>query len=78
MLESAFLDANKLGIFTEEQASYNASLLRKQGNIKDEPMDSSRLDDLFVKSKRTVEVLSDYLMLNKYGQVQDDIVALME
>lgn len=59
-LEAEFLDHEALGILTEEEASYTSSLLRKRCES-EEPFNEAFLDELFLKAKKTVEVLAGYL-----------------
>jgi hypothetical protein len=61
-----FLNPDRIDIFTEEEASYNASFLRKKGQeaLGDTQYDEIILEELYQKSKRTIEVLSEILMLS--------------
>ena len=65
LLEKEFMDPVELDIFTEEEASYNAMLLRKKDEHNEEPYDEVILSELFKKSKKTIESLSEYLLLSK-------------
>jgi len=70
-LEAKFCNPVNLDIFTEDESSYNYSLLRKRDQHADEPYDVLILEELFNKSKRTVEVLSEHLLLSNNGQIED-------
>ena len=70
-LELHFIDYDSLDVFSEDEAGYNYSLLRKRDAHTEEPYDDQILEMLFTKSKRTVEVLSECLLLSKND---DDIV----
>lgn len=64
-LDKQFLDVDNEDIFTENEANYNAMLLKKRDEHKQEPYSQEILMGLFLKSKRSVEVLSEYLLLSK-------------
>jgi hypothetical protein len=70
-LENRFCNPDNADIFTEDESSYNYSLLRKRSQHADEPYDQEILEELFNKSKRTVEVLSEHLLLSRNGQIED-------
>ena len=66
-LETHFCDADNLDIFTEEEANYNASLLRKRASRQSgaqEPFKADVLEEVYQKARRTVEVLSERLLLS--------------
>ena len=69
-LETHFCDAGNLDIFTEAEANYNASLLRKraarQSGVQ-EPFKADVLEEVYQKARRTVEVLSERLLLSTGG-----------
>lgn len=77
-LEKEFLDHKSLGIFTEEEASYNSSLLRKRLENDEAQMDEFFLKEMFHKSKKTVEVLAGCLQLNRSKFEQEDIFAQLQ
>ena len=68
-LEKVFCDPIKLDLFTEEEAKYNATLLKKrcerggEGDVIGKG-DQSILEELYKKARRTVEVLSEHLLLS--------------
>ena len=74
LLEAEFINHGALGILTEEEASYTSSLLRKRCES-EEPFNEDYLDELFLKAKKTVEVLAGYLQLNRAKYEDDDIFA---
>ena len=78
VLEQEFLDHKALGIFTEEEASYNSSLLRRQLENDEIQMDEFFLEELFYKAKKTVEVLAGCLQLNRSKFEQEDILAQLQ
>ena len=53
-------------IFNEEESKYNYSILRKMtSNVSMvDPYDKDQVKEMYKKAKRTVEVLSDILMLS--------------
>ena len=65
LLEHELFNPEHIDIFTEEEACYNASFLRKKGQFGDTQYDEIILDELYQKSKRTVQVLSDIMMLSE-------------
>lgn len=68
-----------MNIFTEDEAVYNFTILRKRDEHVDETYDEVVLDELFTKSKRTVEVLSEILLLSKNQVFADgDIIESMQ
>jgi len=68
-IEAKFLDFESLNIFREDEAVYNFTILRKRDELdcehNAEVYDEVVLEELFTKSKRTVEVLSEILLLSK-------------
>lgn len=76
-LEKEFLDPEVIDIFSENEASYNAMLLKKQDNMNDLEYSQDTLGELFFKSKKTVIVLCDYLLLSKSKALQE-IVDMLE
>ena len=75
-LERTFFNPEKIDIFTEKEAEYNQSLLRNKyklaSAVVEDQYEELIIDELFAKSKRTIQVLSNHLMLNK--AVIDDII----
>ena len=80
-LERDFCNPENADIFTEEEAGYNASLLRKGGSRgqagSKETYDADLLVLLYKKARRTVEVLSDHLLLST-ASVEEDIADQLE
>lgn len=72
-LELHFCNPAKLQIFTEDESTYNFSLLRKRDQHSSEPYDEEILGELFSKAKRTVEVLSEHLLLTAGTEDHDAI-----
>lgn len=52
-------------------------LLKKRDEHKQEPYSEEILEGLFQKSKRSVEILSEYLLLSKTKQLED-IIDILE
>ena len=82
VIERRFLNPQKVDIFTEEEAGYNASLLRRntqqQRRRRDQldvdgesdmldPHDAVLLDGLYGKAKRTIQLLSDHLFISRFA-----------
>ena len=68
-LEKEFQNPDGIDVFTEEEAGYNASLLRQKGiHASEEEAHHDLLDALYHKAKRTVELLSEHLLLSKLSQ----------
>ena len=70
--EEKFCNPESVDIFTEDEAGYNFSMIRKRDTFNEETFDEHVLEELFYKAKRTVEVLSPHLLLS-HGLL-DDIV----
>jgi hypothetical protein len=75
-LEKDFFNPNDIDIFTEEEAIYNASILMKKGEeeLLDQ-VDQNILEELAVKAKITIELLSEHLLLSieeSLDQVDDE------
>ena len=72
-LEQHFCNPNGLDVFTEAEAGYNASLLRQKGAAvgadlqadTDAAHDLELLQALYRKATRTVELLSEHVLLTK-------------
>jgi hypothetical protein len=72
-LEQHFCNPNGLDVFTEAEAGYNASLLRQKGAAAgadlqaatDAAHDLELLQALYRKATRTVELLSEHVLLTK-------------
>lgn len=80
-LETEFCNPDKLDIFTEDEAGYNASLLRQKGinNVQaaqDEAHDDELLEALYHKATRTVELLSEHVLLSTL--TQEEIMAAVQ
>ena len=69
ILDKEFCNPDKIDIFTEDEAGYNASLLRQKGinnaqAAQDEAHDDELLEALYHKATRTVELLSEHVLLS--------------
>ena len=69
-LEEIYLNPREIDIFTEEEATYNAHILRHRfetGNLNEDPKnaDGHYLYEIDQKARRTIQVLSNFLLLSK-------------
>lgn len=78
VLEREFLDPEVIDIFTEDEASYNAMILKKQDAKDEKGYSQDILEELYFKSKKTVIVLCDYLLLSKNKALQEILDMLEE
>ena len=66
-IEYEFLNPEKLDIYTEDEAKYQSSLLKKRNQSIDDNYDEM-MYVMFYKAQRTVEILSDVLLLKTNQQ----------
>lgn len=72
-VEKKYFNPFHLDIFSEEETNYNASLLRKKREAKDDQAyDQMQLEDLNKKARHTIQVLSDFLLLSVASE--DDVI----
>jgi len=69
-LEEIYLNPREIDVFTEEEATYNAHILRHRfetGNLNEDPKnaDGHYLYEIDQKARRTIQVLSNFLLLSK-------------
>lgn len=71
------MNPHKVDIFTEQEAKYNLTLLKKQASssMKHE-FDEHSLQDTYERACRTIEILSEHLLLSK--KKQQDIFGQLE
>ena len=65
MLENEYINPENLDIFTEEEASYQASILRVRQSKDNTYYDEDILNEIYKKTRQTIKLVSYNVLQNK-------------